>query len=82
MYSSTLSLTSALDGSEWSTPCSGRFTLRKEIHCIGGWVGPEGWSGHVWKTSPTKGFEPRTDLHVASRYIDKTLPTAANYLKY
>jgi hypothetical protein len=28
-YSSTLSLTSALDGSGWSTPRPGRFTPRK-----------------------------------------------------
>ena len=29
-FSSTLSLTSALDGSGWSTPCVGRFTLEKD----------------------------------------------------
>jgi hypothetical protein len=29
-YSSTLSLTSALDGGEWSTPHPGRFTPRKD----------------------------------------------------
>ena len=29
----TRSLTSALDGGGWLTPCPGRFT-----HCIGGWV--------------------------------------------
>jgi len=29
-YSSTLSLTSALDGGGWSTPCPGRSTPRKE----------------------------------------------------
>ena len=30
MYSSTLSITSALDGGEWSAPRPGRFTPRKE----------------------------------------------------
>jgi len=30
-YSSTLSLTSALDGGGWSTPGSGRFTARKDL---------------------------------------------------
>ena len=37
-YSSTLSLTSALDGSGWSTPSSGRFTPGKDP-VPGGWVG-------------------------------------------
>jgi hypothetical protein len=42
-YSSTRSLTSALDGGEWSASRPGRFTLRERapvIHWIGGWVGP------------------------------------------
>jgi hypothetical protein len=42
-YSSTYSLTSALDGGEWSASRSGRFTPRERasvIHWIGGWVGP------------------------------------------
>jgi hypothetical protein len=30
MYSSTISLTSVLDGGGWSTPCPGRFTPRKD----------------------------------------------------
>jgi hypothetical protein len=30
MYSSTLSLTSALDGGEWLTPRSARFTPKKQ----------------------------------------------------
>jgi hypothetical protein len=39
-YSSTLSLTSALDGSGWLTPRSGRFTPWKKpgTHGIGRWV--------------------------------------------
>jgi hypothetical protein len=42
-YSSTHSLTSALDGGEWSASRSGRFILRERAlgtHWIGGWVGP------------------------------------------
>jgi len=35
-YSSTLSLTSALDGGVWSTPLPGREC--PGTHCIGGWV--------------------------------------------
>ena len=37
-YSSTLSLTSALDRDGWSTPRPGRFI--SGTHCIGGWVCP------------------------------------------
>jgi hypothetical protein len=43
-YSSTLSLTLALDGSEWSASCPACFTPRKRApvtHWIGGWVGPK-----------------------------------------
>ena len=41
-YSSTLSLTSSLDGGGWSTPRSGRCThgKRPDTHCKGCWVGP------------------------------------------
>ena len=31
MYDSTLSITSALDGSEWSAPRPGRFILGKDL---------------------------------------------------
>jgi hypothetical protein len=43
MYSSTHSLTSALDGGEWSALRLHRFTSRERApgtHWIGGWVGP------------------------------------------
>jgi hypothetical protein len=42
MYSSTHSLTSALDGSEWLALLPGRFTSMERApgtHWIGGWVG-------------------------------------------
>jgi hypothetical protein len=42
MYSSTHSLTPALDGGEWSVSRPGRFTPRVKTsgtHWIGGWVG-------------------------------------------
>jgi len=46
MYSSTLSLTSALDGGGWSTPRLGRFTPGKDRVPI---VQEAGWaSGPVW----------------------------------
>jgi hypothetical protein len=43
MYSSTHSVTSALDGGEWSASRTGRFTPREGdpgTHWIGDWVGP------------------------------------------
>jgi hypothetical protein len=42
-YSSTHSLTSALDGGEWSASRPGRFTPKERdpgTHWIPGWVGP------------------------------------------
>jgi hypothetical protein len=41
-YSSTHSLTSALDGGEWSPSSPGRFNPKERAlgtHCIEGWVG-------------------------------------------
>jgi len=42
LYSSSLSLTVALDGCGWSTLCPARFTHREwpTTYCTGGWVGP------------------------------------------
>jgi hypothetical protein len=37
---------------------------------IGGWLGPQGRSGRVWKISPPPGFDPRTVQSVFSRYTD------------
>jgi len=44
MYSSTVSLTSALDRGRWSTPRPGRFTPGKEN--LNPFTGD--WAGHVW----------------------------------
>ena len=72
-YSSTLSLTSALDVGGWSTPRPGRFTTAKETRYplyrrLGG---PQERSGEVRKISPPPpGFDPRTVQPVASRYTD------------
>ena len=58
-YSSTLSLTSALDGCGWSTPRPGRFTSGKDPAPI---VQEAGWAPRpVWKgaeNSPTTGVRP------------------------
>jgi len=53
-YSSTLSLTSALDGDGWSMPRTVAVPPGKTagIHCIEGWVDPQSQSGRVLKTSP------------------------------
>jgi hypothetical protein len=61
-YSSTLSLTSALDGGEWLTPRPGRFTPGKETrYSLYRRLGrPEDRSGRVRKISPLPGFDPRT----------------------
>ena len=46
MYSSTLSLTSALDGDWWSTPRPGRFTPGKDpVPIVAGWVPVAVWTG-------------------------------------
>jgi len=45
-YSSTLSLTSALDEAGWSMPCPGHFTLGKTRYPLYRMLGgPQGWSG-------------------------------------
>jgi hypothetical protein len=71
-YSSTLSLTPALDEGVWSTPRPDRFTAEKETQYplyrrLGG---PHGWSGRVWIISPPPAFNPRTVQPVVSRYTD------------
>ena len=68
-YSSTLSLTSALNGGGWSTSSPSRFTPGKETRyplCrrLGG---PLSRSGRVRKISPRTGFDPRTVQPVESR---------------
>ena len=87
MYRSSLSLWSALDGVEWSTPRPGRFTPEKEpVSMYRKLVGPQGHSGRERKVSPPPGFNPRIAHRVASRYTDCAIPahmlaikTFANY---
>jgi hypothetical protein len=71
-YSSTLSLTSALDGGGWSKPRPGRFTPRKEIRYpfyrrLGE---SKGRSGRVLKISPSPALDHRAVQPVASHYTD------------
>jgi hypothetical protein len=60
-YTSTLSLTSALEWGGWSAPRPGRFTPVKDPVSI---VQKAGWApGRVWtgaEISPLPGFDPRT----------------------
>ena len=76
MYSSTLSLTSALEKGGWSTPRPGHFTLMKETRytlymrlCE-----PQGRSGRVQITLRPPVFDPRTVQPVSSLYTDDTIP--------
>jgi hypothetical protein len=67
-YSSTHSLTSALDGGEWSASHPGRFTPKEtapDTHWIGGWVGPRTVLDAVVKRkipSPRQESKPRTPI--------------------
>jgi hypothetical protein len=71
-YSSTLSVTPALDGVDGQryTPAALYPRERPGTRCIGGWVGPRGRSGRVQKISPPQGFDPLAVQPVASRYTD------------
>jgi hypothetical protein len=77
-YSSTHSLTSALDGGEWSASCPVRFIPRERAtgtHWIGGWVGPRAVLDAVVKRripSTRRESIPRTPIVqlVAQRYTD------------
>jgi hypothetical protein len=77
-YSSTHSLTSALDGGVWSASRPGRFTPREiapDTHWIGSWVGPRAVLVVVVKrkiSSPRRESNPRTPIvqPVAQRYTD------------
>jgi hypothetical protein len=77
-YNSTNSLTSALDGGEWSSLRPGSFTPWERApgtHCIGGWVGPRAVLDAVVKRkfpSSHRESNPRTRIvqPVARRYAD------------
>jgi len=65
-YSSTHSLTSVLDGGEWSASRPGRFIPKERVpgtHCIGGWVGPRAGLDAVVRrkiSSPCRELNPRS----------------------
>jgi hypothetical protein len=66
-YSSTHSLTSALDGGDWSASRPGRFNSGETApctHCIGGWVGPRAVLDAMVKKipNPRRESNPRTPI--------------------
>jgi hypothetical protein len=77
-YSSMHSLTSTLDGGDWSAPRLDRFTPRERApstHWIGGWVSPKAVLDTVVKRkipSPSRESNPRTPIvqSLAQRYTD------------
>ena len=76
MYSSTLSLTSALECGGWLTQRPGRFTPGKQTRYplytrLGG---SQGRSERVRKISLPPEFYPQTVQPVASRYTDWAIP--------
>jgi hypothetical protein len=81
MYSSTHSLTSALNGGEWSASRPSCFTPRERApgtHWIGGWVGTRTVLDVVVKRkipSPHRESNPRTPIiqPIAQRYTDSAI---------
>jgi len=69
-YSSTLCLTSTLDGDGWSTPRPGRFTPGKETQYpfYRGLIRPQGGSGQGRKRPHSSAFDPTTVNTIASLY--------------
>jgi hypothetical protein len=67
-YSSTLSLTSALEEGWWSTPSPGSFNPGKRpgTHCTG---------GRLQKISPTSEFDPQTVQPTTQHHIPEDLTT-------
>jgi len=71
MYRSTLSLTSVLYGVGGQRHAPACLSPGKiGIHFIERWVGPQGRSGRLRKTSPPPGSDSRTVQSAASRYTD------------
>jgi hypothetical protein len=72
MYSSTLSLTSEIDGvgGQRHAPAGLPPGKKSLTHCIGGRVGPRAGLDGCGKSRPTPGIDPRTVKPVASRYTN------------
>ena len=80
--SSTLSLTSALDGVGSQRYAPGALPPRKTQYPLYRRLGgPHTRSGQVQKISPTSGFDPPTVQPVASRYTDWAIPAHLRFMK-
>jgi hypothetical protein len=83
-YSSTHSLTSALDGGEWSALRPGHFTPRERspgTHWIGGWVSPRAVLDAVMKRripSPSRESKPKSPL---VQLVDQSLYVLSYHIK-
>ena len=76
MYSSSLSITSALDGVGGHRNAPVALPLGKTLHPLCRRLGgTKGRSGRVRKISPPQGLDPWTVRPVASRYTDWAIPT-------
>ena len=71
-YSSTLSLTSALDGvgGQRHVPAALQPGKRPGTHCVGDWGSPRAGLVGCGKSPPPPGFDPRTVQPVTSSYTD------------
>jgi len=75
-YSSTLSLTSALDGVGGQRHAPAALPPGTTRHPLYRKLGKtQGRSGRVRKIFPSPGFDPRTDQPVGNRYTDYAIPT-------
>ena len=84
MYSTTLSLTSALDAGKGvvNTPLRPLYPReRKPVHTVKRLgVESQGRSGRVRKISPPPGFDPRTVQPVANRYTEYAIPALHKHI--
>jgi hypothetical protein len=80
--SSTLSLTSALDGvgGQRHAPAALPLGKRPGTHCVGGWVGPKVGVDGCGKSRPPTGIRSRTVQAVASCYTDSATMVYIQFL--
>ena len=75
MYSSILSLTSALNGVGGQSHAPATLPReRRGTHCVGGWVGTKVGLDGCGKSRLPPGFDSQTFQSVASRYTERVIP--------
>jgi hypothetical protein len=84
-YGSTHSLTSALDGGEWSASRPGRLTPRERAlgtHWIGGWVGPRAvLDAMVKRKIPSPAGKRTLDINIINNYVGPSITNLIDVLK-